>query len=110
MNPNSDVAFVTEGYSSEGASALSILTDNTYFGGSCDDIVRVSSSKNIPILRKDFIIDEIQVIESKAYGADAILLIAALLEKKELLKLAGLSRSLDMEVMFEIHLLLNWIR
>ena len=103
LNVRNSVEEVTKGYAESGASAVSILTDKRFFGGSCDDIIKVRDLYNIPILRKDFIIDEIQVIESKAAGADAILLIASLLGKKEILSLASLSRSLGMEVLFEIH-------
>ncbi len=77
INSEADVGEVTQGYSRAGASGLSILTDMKFFGGSCDDLIRARELNTIPILRKDFIIDEYQVIESKAAGADAILLIAA---------------------------------
>lgn len=103
LNPLIDVEYVANGYSGEGASGLSILTDDTYFGGSCADILKIRDHNNIPILRKEFIIDELQVVESKAAGADAILLIASILTKEQLLRLASLSRSLKMEVMLEIH-------
>jgi len=98
-----DVEFVTKGYSGAGASGLSILTDYRFFGGSCADILKARDHNHIPVLRKDFIINEIQVLESKAAGADAILLIAAVLDKAQILKLASLSRSLNMEVLLEIH-------
>jgi len=103
INSHSTVEEVTKGYSGAGASALSILTDNLFFGGNCNDILQARDHNNIPVLRKEFIIDEIQVLESKAIGADAILLIATVLEKSQILKLATLSRSLNMEVLLEIH-------
>jgi indole-3-glycerol phosphate synthase len=103
LNPRACVNDVTKGYSDSGASGLSILTDILFFGGSCPDIVMIRDHIKIPILRKDFIIDEIQILESKASGADAILLIAAVLEKEKIFRLAGLSRSLGMEVLLEIH-------
>ena len=103
INSHATVEFVTKGYSNAGASGLSILTDNTFFGGDCSDLFNARKHNDIPILRKEFIIDEIQVIESKAAGADAILLIAAVLEKIHVRKLASLSRSLDMEVILEVH-------
>jgi len=103
INSGAKLEEVTKGYARAGASGLSILTDRQFFGGDCSDLIRAREHNNIPIIRKEFIIDEIQVIESKAAGADAILLIAAVLEKKEILKLAMLSRSMDMEVLFEIH-------
>jgi indole-3-glycerol phosphate synthase len=103
LNPNADVKEVTTGYSSSGASGLSILTDRYFFGGECRDLTITRLNNNIPILRKEFIIDEIQVIESKAAGSDAILLIAAILEKDQIRKLSSLAHSLKMEVILEVH-------
>jgi indole-3-glycerol phosphate synthase len=103
LNPHADVKVVTKGYSEFGASGISILTDNLYFGGSCKDIEEVRHLINIPVLRKDFIIDEIQILESKASGADAVLLIAAVLGKDEILSLSRLARSVGMEVLLEVH-------
>jgi indole-3-glycerol phosphate synthase len=103
INSEALVAEVASGYFREGASGVSILTENKYFGGSPADLSEARKNKMVPILRKDFIIDEYQVIESKAYGADAILLIAAALPKQEVFKLAQLARSLGLEVLFEIH-------
>jgi indole-3-glycerol phosphate synthase len=103
INSHSGVEEVAKGYSDAGASGLSILTDNLFFGGSTSDILQVRDFIDIPILRKEFIIDEIQVLESKAVGADAILLIASVLEKTQILRFATLSRSLNMEVLLEIH-------
>jgi indole-3-glycerol phosphate synthase len=103
LNSHAMVEKVTKGYARAGASGLSILTDKLYFGGDCTDLKLAREHNDIPILRKEFIIDEFQVIESKASGADAILLIAALLENVQISKLASLSRSLDMEVILEIH-------
>ena len=103
LNKDANVEVITEGYSGSGASGLSILTDNHFFGGSCRDIELVRDHVSIPILRKDFIIDEIQVLESKASGADAVLLIAALLDREEILNLSRLTRSLGMEVLLEVH-------
>jgi len=103
INIESSVAEVTSGYFSEGASGVSILTDNKYFGGSANDLQLARENKLMPILRKDFIIDEYQVIEAKAYGADAILLIAAAHKYKEILNLSQLAHSLGLEVLFEVH-------
>ncbi len=102
---NSDVSIeeVTSGYSREGASGLSVLTDFEFFGGTVADLSLARKLNSTPILRKDFIVDEYQVVESKAIGADAILLIAAILHKKGLLKLARLARSIDLQVLLEVH-------
>ncbi|HLF33291.1 MAG TPA: indole-3-glycerol phosphate synthase TrpC [Cyclobacteriaceae bacterium] len=91
------------GYMMAGASALSILTDEKYFAGSNADLSTARKFNFCPILRKDFIIDEYQVIEAKSIGADAILLIAAMLSPSETGRLAGLARSLGLEVLLEIH-------
>lgn len=103
LNLSSSVEEVTSGYYSKGASGVSILTDNKFFGGSATDLTNARAGNSFPILRKDFIIDEYQVIESKSIGADVILLIASVLDKDELQRLAGLSRSLGMEVLLEVH-------
>jgi indole-3-glycerol phosphate synthase len=103
INSDASVAEVTSGYFSEGASGVSILTDSKYFGGSANDLQLARENKLMPILRKDFIIDEYQIIEAKAYGADAILLIAAALPRREILKLSQLAHSLGLEVLLEIH-------
>ena len=103
INALADVRYVTTGYASEGASGLSVLTDNKFFGGSIDDLLIARKFTSIPLLRKEFIIDEFQVVESKASGADAILLLAAVLEKEEINRFARLSHSLGMEVILEVH-------
>ncbi|MFN2437869.1 MAG: indole-3-glycerol-phosphate synthase, partial [Chitinophagaceae bacterium] len=88
MNKGADVLDVIGDYDVYGAAGISILTDEIYFGGTLDDLVKGSLLTDTPILRKDFIIDEYQVIETKAWGADVILLIAACLSKKEVKHLA----------------------
>ncbi|HKK41540.1 MAG TPA: indole-3-glycerol phosphate synthase TrpC [Bacteroidales bacterium] len=103
INKAATVAEVTQGYSRSGASALSVLTDNKYFGGSLSDLSEARKYNNLPLLRKDFIISEYQVFESKAIGADAVLLIAAVLESNRLRDLARLAQSLGLEVLMEIH-------
>jgi indole-3-glycerol phosphate synthase len=103
INSGALISEVTRGYAHEGASGLSILTDMEYFGGSCKDLAIARGLNTIPILRKDFIIDEFQVLESKASGADALLLIAAVLERDQVLNLATLAHSLGMEVLLEVH-------
>ncbi len=94
---------VTKGYAEGGASGISVLTDNRYFGGSAEDLIRAREVTSIPVLRKDFTIDEYQVVESKAIGADAILLIAACLPNQQLKELARIAKSLGLQVILEIH-------
>jgi indole-3-glycerol phosphate synthase len=103
INANASVIEVTSGYCRDGASGLSVLTDTHFFGGSSADLISARESNNFPVLRKDFIIDEYQVIESKAIGADAILLIATVLTRHEILEFARLAHSLGLEVLLEIH-------
>ena len=91
INALSDVKYVTMGYANEGASCLSVLTDNKFFGGNIDDLLIARKFNSIPVLRKEFIIDEFQVVESKASGADAILLLASALENEEIVRFARLS-------------------
>ena len=94
---------IIKGYQKAGAAALSILTEENFFKGSNKDISNYRNITDLPILRKDFIIDEFQIIESKSIGADGILLIAACLDKKQIIKLSKLAKSLDLEVLIEIH-------
>lgn len=94
---------VAKGYENGGASAISVLTDAKYFGGSMEDLQIARASVSLPILRKEFIIDPYQILEAKSYGADAILLIAAILTRKEILQLSRFAQSLSLEVLLEIH-------
>jgi indole-3-glycerol phosphate synthase len=103
INPNADIRKTTKGYIESGASALSVLTDETFFGGSLENLRIAKEENGRPILQKDFVLDPYQVIEAKAHGADAILLIANLLSKKDILDLSEFAVSLGMEVLFEIH-------
>ena len=103
INQGADVASIATGYEEAGASAMSILTDGSYFGGALDDLERARGLVSIPILRKDFIVDEYQLIEAKAYGADAILLIAAAISTEECYKFASMAHYLDLEVLLELH-------
>ncbi len=102
INADADIVAVTRAYTSGGASGLSVLTDEKFFGGSAEDIQKARIN-DIPILRKDFIIDEYQVAEAKAIGADVILLIAACLEPLRVKQLASYAKELQMEVLLEIH-------
>jgi indole-3-glycerol phosphate synthase len=103
INPGVSLEDVTTGYRLLGAAGLSILTDYKYFGGSDSDLTLVRKINDIPILRKEFIITEYQVIEAKAIGADVILLIAAALNREKIRELASLARSIGLEVLLEIH-------
>ncbi len=103
INKHVSIERTSIGYMQAGASGLSILTDQKYFGGSIEDLKVARSFNYCPILRKDFMVDEYQVIEAKSIGADVILLIAAVLSKSEIEKLAGLARSFGMEVLLEVH-------
>ncbi len=102
INDTADVEAVTNGYAANGASCLSVLTDEHFFGGSDDDL-RKARKNDIPILRKEFIIDEYQLVEAKSLGADVILLIAACLSPKEVRRLASTARQLGMDVLLELH-------
>lgn len=102
INDRDPVEIVTRDYTAFGASALSILTDREFFGGSLDDMSAARENR-LPILRKDFMIDEYQLIEAKAYGADVILLIAACLSKAEVKQLASVAKNLGLEVLLELH-------
>ena len=102
INDNAKLSRVVSDYATNSASALSILTEDKFFGGHIDDVVS-ARIQPLPILRKDFIIDEYQVIETKAYGADVILLIAAILSKQQVKELAMKAHELGLEVLLEIH-------
>jgi len=103
INGNVNLAQVVKGYEEGGASAVSVLTDQKYFGGNLADLKEATSLLSIPVLRKDFIVDEYQIHEAKAYGAAIILLIAASLTAEEVDRFARLARELGMEVLFEVH-------
>ena len=103
INTSASVEEVTAGYSRHGASGISVLTDHAFFGGNIYDLMLARRLVETPILRKDFIIDEYQVIESKAIGADAVLLIAAALDKEQFNNLSRLARSIGLQVLLEVH-------
>ena len=103
INDKVSVEEVGIGYEKAGASAISVLTDLEFFGGKMEYLTAVRKKVNIPLLRKDFIIDEYQLLEAKAIGADVVLLIAACLEPKELEYLAKFAQNLGLEVLMEVH-------
>lgn len=103
INGVADVSEVTKAYNKAGASALSVLTDVDFFGGTTDDILAARAANDIPILRKDFIIDEYQILEAKAWGADIILLIAGILSPVAIQKLAKTAKNLGLNVLLEVH-------
>jgi indole-3-glycerol phosphate synthase len=103
INGSASVESVSIGYMQAGASALSILTDANFFGGSNTDLKDARKFNFCPILRKDFVIDEYQILEAKSIGADCILLIAVALEPKRLQQLAAFAKSLGLEVLMEVH-------
>lgn len=98
-----DVAAIARSYVGAGAAALSVLTDEPFFRGRLDHLLLARAGHDVPVLRKDFIVDPYQVHQARAYGADAILLIVAALEQRELLGLRDLARDLGLEVLVEVH-------
>ena len=103
INEKSDLPDVVEGYQQAGVSAISVLTDTRFFGGSLNDLILARHISKIPLLRKDFMIDPYQFHQARAHGADAVLLIAAILERDQVSKFAKLSHELGMEVLLEVH-------
>jgi indole-3-glycerol phosphate synthase len=103
INNSFTVEEVVKGYENAGVCGISVLTDGKYFGGSLDDLLLARASVNIPLLRKEFIVDEYQILEAKAYGADLILLIASVLTRKEINHLSEFAKALNLEVLLEVH-------
>jgi len=101
--PDFDPVKLAQTYAGNGAAAISVLTDVDHFQGSLDYLAAIREAVSIPLLRKDFIFDEYQVYESAAFGADALLLIAAILEQKQLEDLMTLSRRLGLDCLVEVH-------
>lgn len=103
LRPYFDPMALARTYAENGAAAISVLTDVEYFQGSPEHLAAIRQAVNLPLLRKDFIYDEYQVYESAAYGADALLLIVAILEPKQLKKMLAVSQRLGMGCLVEVH-------
>ncbi len=103
INSSFSVDEVVKSYQNAGVSGISVLTDGKYFGGSLDDLLLARASVTVPLLRKEFIVDEYQILEAKAHGADLILLIAAFLTRTEIKQLSEFSKALNLEVLLEVH-------
>ncbi len=103
INQDLNVQDITIGYEEAGVCGMSVLTDGKYFGGALDDLLLARASSNLPLLRKEFIIDPYQIIEAKAYGADVILLIAGILTRNEIKQFSELAKSLNLDVLLEVH-------
>ena len=103
INQHADASIIPLQYEANGAAALSILTDETYFGGTMSDLEKAIAVTSIPKLRKEFVVDEYQILESKMYGADAILLIAAALTPEQCKQFTQIALSVGLEVLLELH-------
>src|SRR5262249_41167702 len=96
-------ANVASEYAGGGAAGSSVLTDTRFFGGSLEDMMEVREAVGIPVLRKEFIIDEYQLVEAKAYGADAVLLIAAILDRSQLAEYVAAADELKLDALVELY-------
>ena len=103
LRANYDAASIARGYAAAGAAAISVLTEPTFFDGALEHLQAVRGAVDLPLLRKDFIISEYQVLEAKAAGADAVLLIVAALQQKELTSLAERAAALGLDALVEVH-------
>jgi indole-3-glycerol phosphate synthase len=101
--PDFDPVALATGYARGGAAAISVLTEENYFGGSLDHLMAIREAVKLPLLRKDFIFDPYQIYETAAYGADALLLIVSILSQEQLSQLLSLSHSLSLKCLVEIH-------
>ena len=103
INQDLNVQDVALGYEGAGVCGMSVLTDGKYFGGSLDDLILARAAVKMPLLRKEFIIDEYQILEAKAHGVDVILLIAAVLSRKQIKDLSEFAKRLNLDVLLEVH-------
>lgn len=103
LHPNLNPVELAQTYVEGGANAISVLTEANYFRGSIDDLAAIRQEVALPVLRKDFILDPYQIYESRAYGADALLLIAAILSQEQLEEFLSLSHSLGLRCLVEVH-------
>lgn len=103
IHPDVYVERIAAGYTNAGAAGLSILTDSKYFGGSNEDLSNAKNLVSVPILRKEFVVDEYQIMEAKSIGADVILLIAAALSPAQISQFTKSAHALGMEVLLEVH-------
>jgi indole-3-glycerol phosphate synthase len=103
IRPGLDPVELATAYASAGAAALSVLTDQDYFGGSLEDLRRIRGAVPVPLLRKDFLLDPLQLLEARGAGADAVLLIVRILEDARLKELLALGGELGMSALVEVH-------
>lgn len=103
INDTATVEDVAYGYENAGVCGMSVLTDEIYFGGTLDDLLFARENCNLPLLRKEFVIDEYQIIEAKAFGADVVLLIAAILTRAKIKQFSELAKQLQLDVLLEVH-------
>jgi len=103
LRPDFDPVELAQKYAQGGAAAISVLTETNYFDGSLDHLAAIREETGLPLLRKDFIFDPYQVYESRAYGADALLLIVAILSREQLEELLSLSHDLGLSCLVEVH-------
>ena len=103
VNKETNLSNIAKTYEECGISCLSILTDEKYFKGSIEDLVDIRKESNLPILRKDFIVDEYQIYESKLFGANCILIILAMLDQKKADELEAIAHSIGLDAIIEIH-------
>ena len=103
IKENFDHIAIAETYFQNGANAVSVLTDENFFKGKLDYLKDIASFKSLPLLRKDFIIDEYQIFQSKAFGADFILLISEILSKNQIAELTHAAHEIELEVLLELH-------